>query len=317
MTGRVPKGMRICGVLLAVALLAAAEDGNLLPNGSFEKGEEGWVFFQFGGGDPREIDGKTKSLHVTKGSKSPDRPAMLWTDYALDPAQEGKLAFSIRAKGRNPGRTQILFILWDDKEGIAVEEKVHDGDLGAKWQTFEKTIEIPGPAKGGRILIRMFEDGELWLDDASVTIVGAPEPEPAPKGALAVRNGDFEKSREGWTVVPGSEDLKISLDKKELRLSRGGHRLYPEQAVQQVVKLAGRAKEVTLKCRARSEGARACVALLAETQEGALVAFARAEPSGELELPLALPTSVKQLRIVLAIRGPGDAWFDDVRLERK
>jgi len=133
---------------------------------------------------------------------------MIWTDYALDPDLEGKLSFSIRAKGRKLGRTQILFILWDDKEGIAVEEKVHDGDLAAKWQTFEKTIEIPGPAKGGRVLVRMFEDGELWLDDASVTIVGAPAAEPPPKGALAVRNGDFEKSKEGWAAVAGSEDLK-------------------------------------------------------------------------------------------------------------
>jgi hypothetical protein len=307
--------------LLLLLAVAASGEENLLPNGSFEKGEEGWVFFQFGQGDPREIDGKTKSLHVAKGSKSPDRPAMLWTDYALDPSQEGKLSFSIRAKGKKLGRTQILFILWDDKEGIAVEEKMHDGDLGAKWQTFERTIEIPGPAKGGRILVRLFEDGELWLDDASVTIVGAPAaaPAPAPKGALAVRNGDFEKSKEGWAVLPGSEDLKVSLDKRELRLSRGGHRLYPEQGVQQVVKLAGRTKAVTLRCRARSEGARAVVALLAETQEGALVAFVRAETAEqqELALPLALPTSVKQLRIVLAIRGPGDAWFDDVRLEGK
>lgn len=310
-------GMRTVLGLLALSLLAGAGDENLLKNGAFENGEAGWIFHQFGGGDPREIEGKTKTLHVTKGSKTPDKAAMIWTDYALDPAQEGKLSFSIRAKGRKLGRTQVLFILWDDKEGIAIEEKVHDGDLGAKWQTFEKTIEIPGPAMGGRILIRMFEDGELWLDDASVVLRGGPEPEPAAKGALGVRNGDFEKSKDGWVAVPGSEDLKVSLDNKELRLSRGGDRLYPEVGVQQIVKLAGRTKEVTLKCRARAEGARACVAFLAETQDGALVAFARAEPSGEVALPLALPTSVKQFRIVLAIRGPGDAWFDDVRLEGK
>jgi hypothetical protein len=302
-------------LILAAALLAAAEDpGNLLPNGTFENGEEGWVFFQFGGGDVREVEGKTKTLHVAKASKA-DRPAMLWTDYALDPSQEGKLSFSIRAKGKKLGRTQILFVLWDDKDGIAVEEKVLDGDLGAKWQTFEKTIEIPGPAKGGRILVRLFEDGELWLDDASVALAGAPPPEPAPKGALAVRNGDFDRSKEGWTAVPGSDDLKVALDGKELRLSRGGHRLYPEVGVHQVVKLGGRTKNVTLRCRARAEGATACVALLAETADGALVAFARAEPTGEVKLPLALPASAKQLRIVLALRGPGDAWFDDVRLE--
>ncbi len=307
--------MRATGVLLVLVLLAGAGEDNLLSNGAFEDGETGWVFFQFGGGDPREIDGKTKSLHVTKGSKTPDQPAMIWTDYALDPTQEGKLSFSIRAKGKKLGRTQIVFILWDDKEGTAVQEMMHDGNLGAKWQTFEKTIEIPGPAMGGRILVRMFEDGELWLDDASVALAGAARPAPAPKGATGLRNGDFEKSKEGWTSLPGSEDLKVSLDDKELRLSRGGDRLYPELGVQQIVKMPGRAKAVTLKCRARSEGATACVALLAETAEGALVAFARAEPKGEVALPLGLPTSVKQLRIVLAIRGPGDAWFDDVRLE--
>ena len=313
--------MRTAGFLLLLALVAVAGEENLLPNGGFEGGDEGWVFFQLTGADAREIDGKTKAegkaaLHVTKAGKSADRPAMIWTDYALDPGQEGTLAFSIRARGKKLGRAQVLFILWDDKEGVAVEEKVLDGDLGAKWQTFEKTIEIPGPAKGGRILVRLFEPGELWLDDARVVLRGAAEAVPAPKAGV-VRNGDFEKSKDGWTMLPGSGDLKISLDKKELRFERGGHRLYPEQGVQQVVKLEGRTKEVTFRCRARSEGACACVALLAETAEGALVAFARTEAPGDVVLPLALPASAKQLRIVLAIRGPGDAWFDDVRFGDK
>jgi hypothetical protein len=300
-------------VLLLLALAARAGE-NLLPNGAFEKEVEGWVFFQFGGEDKREVEGKTKALHVAKASKG-GPPAMIWTDYALDPSQEGKLSFSLRAKGKKLGRTEILFILWDDKDGIAIEEKMHDGDLGAKWQTFEKEIEIPGPAKGGRILVRLWEDGELWLDDASVRLKGA-APEPAPKGALAVRNGDFEKSKEGWAPVGGTDELKVALEKGELRLARGGRRLYPEPGVQQIVK-APRAKRVTLRCRARAAGARACVALLAETQDGALVAYARAETAEakEIELPLALVSSVKQLRIVLAIHGPGEAFFDDVRLE--
>jgi hypothetical protein len=308
--------MRMAVLLLLAATVGAGD--NLLPNGAFDKDEAGWIFFQFGGGDSREIDGKTKTLHVTKESKG-GPPAMIWTDYKLDPTQEGKLSFSLRAKGKKLGKTEILFILWDDKEGIAIEEKVLEGKLGAKWETFEKTIEIPGPAMGGRILVRLWEDGELWLDDASVSLEGAPEPEPAPKGALAVRNGDFEKSKEGWTPVPGSDDLKVALEKGELRLGRGGRRLYPEPGVQQIVKLAPRPKQVTLKCKARGEGARACVALLAETQDGALVAYARVETAHpkDVELPLALPTSVKQLRIVLAVHGLGDAFLDDVRLEGK
>jgi len=306
-------GMRSALLLLALALPAGAGKENLLPNGDFEKGFDGWVFFQLGRDDKREVE--KNALHVVKADDSRDRPTMIWTDYALDPGQEGKLSFSLRAKGKRLGRTQVLFIVWDDAGNSAAEETVLDGDLGAKWKTFEKTIAIPGPAKGGRILIRLFEKGELWLDDASVTIVGAPAEEPAPKGALAVRNGDFDRSKQGWGNLPGSDDLKVSLDKKELRLSRGGNRLYPEQGVQQVVDLPARRKNVTLKCRARAEGATACVALLAETEEGALVAFARAEPTGVTALPLDLPTSAKRLRIVLAIRGPGDAWFDDVGLE--
>ncbi len=305
--------MRTAILLLVPALLVAAEDGNLLPNGGFRKGVDGWVFFQLGAGDKREVE--KEALHVSKAVDSPDRPAMIWTDYALDGVAEGKLAFSIRAKGRKLFRTQILFIVWDDAGNSSAEETVLDGDPGAKWKTFEKTIGIPGPAKGGRILVRLFGKGDLWLDDASVTIAGAPGPEPAPKGKSGLRNGDFDRSKEGWATLPGPDGLKVALDKKELRLSRDGQRLYPEQGVEQVVTLPTRAKKVALKCRARAEGATACVALVAETQDGALVACARAEPEGELSLPLDLPAGAKRLRIVLAMRGPGDVWFDEVRIE--
>ncbi|MCK6460318.1 MAG: Gmad2 immunoglobulin-like domain-containing protein [Planctomycetes bacterium] len=306
-------GMRTMSALTALVALAAAEEGNLLPNGDLEKGTEGWVFFQLGGADGREVE--KGALHVTKAADSPERPAMIWTDYALGGAGEGTLAFSIRAKGRKLGRAQILFILWDDAGNPFAEEKVLDGDLGAKWKTFEATIAIPGPAKGGRILVKLFGKGELWLDDASVTIAGAPPAERGKTGKLGLRNGDFDTSKDGWAAFPGSDGLRVALDGKELRLSRGGHRLYPELGVQQVVKLPGKARKVALKCKARAEGATAIVALVAETEEGALVACARAEPKGEIALPLDVPPGAKRLRVVLAIRGPGDAWFDDVVLE--
>lgn len=305
--------MRTALILLLAVLLAVADDGNLLPNGDLAKGTDGWVFFQLQQADAREVDDGV--LHVVKAADSRDRPAMIWTDYALEPDQEGKLSFSIRAKGRKLGRTQITFILWDDAGNAAAEEVVLDGAPGAKWKTFEATIPIRAPAKGGRILVRLFEKGELWLDDAKVSLEGARPPAPAPKGGGGLKNGDFEKSKDGWTRLDGSDDLKVTVEKGELRLSRGGHRLYPELGVQQVVELKGRAKMVTLRCRARAAGAAACVALVAETDEGGLVAYARAEPTGGLTLPLELPASARRVRVVLAIRGGGDAWFDDVRIE--
>ncbi|HEX5138370.1 MAG TPA: hypothetical protein VFY93_15445 [Planctomycetota bacterium] len=301
-------------LLLLVALAVGADEPNLLPNGDFKKGEDGWVLFQLGGADAREID--KDALHVAKAADSKDRPAMIWTDYALDPGQEGKLAFSIRAKGKKLGRTQIAFIVWDDAGNAVVEEKVLDDDLGAKWKTFERTIGIPGPSKGGRILVRLFEKGELWLADAGVRLVGVKaEPEPVPKGGLGLVNGGFDTSRQGWTTLSGSDDLELSVDRKQLRLSRGGHRLYPEQGVEQVVVPKGKVKSVVLTCRAHAEGATACVAILAESADGGLLGYARQEPSGDAKLPLDLPAGTKRLRVVLAIRGPGDAWFDDVRLE--
>jgi len=310
----VSKDMRTGLGILLLALAAAADGPNLLPNGDFKKGEEGWVFFQLGGKDGREID--KDALHVTKAADSKDRPAMIWTDYPLDPGQDGKLAFSIRAKGKKLGRTQIFFVVWDDAGNVVVNERILDDDLGAKWQTFEKTIEIPGPSKGGRLLVRLFEKGELWLADAGVRVVGAEaEPEPKEKGGLGLVNGGFDTSRQGWTALPAPDGLKQSIDKKQLRLSRGGHRLYPEQGVQQVVVLERKPKSVVLTCRARAEGATACVAVLAESADGALLAYARQEPSGDAKLPLDLPAGTARLRVVLSIRGPGDVWFDDVRLE--
>jgi hypothetical protein len=310
--GPFPKGMRIPAVLLLLALATGAEDPNLLPNGSFESGQDGWIFFQLGQNDAREVEKET--LHVTKTAKTPDRPTMIWSDYALRAGDLGKLVFSIRAKGRKLGRAQILFILWDDSGNPSTQETALDGKVGTKWQTFTKTIDVDAPTKGGRILIRLFDDGELWLDDASVTLARAAEA-PEQKGPLGLRNGDFDRSKDGWDPLPGSEELKVSLDQKKLRLERGGNRLYPELGVAQEVELKGRLRRVTLRCTARGEGATACVALVADTGSGALATYAYAEASGDVKLPLDLGVEVKRLRVVLAIRGPGTVWFDDVRLE--
>jgi hypothetical protein len=314
--------MRKAPAVALLALLARAGEENLFPNGGFEDERTGWVFYQFGAGDTTGFDEKTKAegkkaLHVSKGSAG---ISMVWTDYKLGPdQQEGKLAFSARVRGKKLKGT-LSYIVWDDTGNPAVTERFDLRD-GAKWKTLEKTLDIPAPAMGGRMIVHL-ETGELWLDDVRVAFEGKPEPRGGTKEKFGLRNGDFDGGKAGWTELPGMDGLKVAVDDKALRLARDGHRLYPEPGVQQVAKVAARTKQVTLRARARADGgARACVVLLAETEAGALVAAARRECAAaaleQLELPLALTPAVKRLRVVLSVLGPGQAWFDDLALEAK
>jgi len=308
--------MRRIAPLLLLALLARAEGRNLLANGGFETGTDGWVFFQFGPEDQQDLERKgapegKQALHVKKKGR---KVALVWTDYALA-GRQGKLRFSLRAKGKRLDRTEVWFIVWDAAGDAAVQEKGGDRDLKGtfKWKTLEKTLPIPAGAKGGRVLVKLFGDGELWLDDAAVTLEGA-----APETPLEVRNGDFAKNVSEWGAL--GESVRADGDHGTLRLERGGPRLYPEDGVEQRVALPDGARKVTLRCRARAKGAaRACVVLLAETGTGAFVACARAETGAdafeELAVPLDVPADARRLRICLALRGAGPAWFDDVRLE--
>jgi hypothetical protein len=308
--------MRKTGTLLLLAFLAHAGEGGLLKNGGFEEGQTGWVFFQLEAADRVELDEKNKTegkcaIHVTKSSAT---VGMFWTDYALGPdQQEGTLSFSARVRGKNLVGANVSFVIWDASGETAVSE-MEEIDGTFKWKTFEKTIDIPGPAMGGRVLVRL-RRGEIWVDEVSVVLAGAAEAPKEAKESPGVQNGDFARGKGGWASLPGSE---AAVEKGALHLERKGDRLFPAHGVEQIVKMPGRGRKATLRCRARSDG-RAFVAISAETKDGALVEYAwrevRAADFEEVALPL--PVAAARLRITLGILGPGNAWFDDVLLEDK
>jgi hypothetical protein len=326
--------MRTLPIVLLLAAAALADGENLLKNGGFEEGHSGWVLFGFEGTDGFALDGKDRkegesSLRLTKkGGQSVPR---VWINYSLREGQEeGRLVFSAKLRARKLGSATLKFLVYDTADSIALDEPVPDDELRGTfaWKTFEKTFDIPPNAKGGRIFLAMGGGGELWLDDFRLEHVPAKErAEPKTKRKpLEVENGDFELSRAGWNEVG---EPAVALDRavvaegsSALRVERDGERLFPEAGVEQVVAEIGRARQVTLHGRARSDGrAVAVVVLLAETEQGALVDHVREEVRGdayrEFALKLEVPRHARRLRIFLATLGPGKTWFDGVRLEGK
>ena len=333
--------MRTTAIALLLAAAALAEEESLLKNGGFEEGRTGWILYGFESQDSFEVVKKDaaegeRALHVTKtgGASFPK----VWINYDLsEKQQEGKLTFSCQAKGKKLKRVEITFLVYDTSGSIALRQAVTKKPLKGsfKWKTFETTIDIPPNAKSGRVFLAMSGKGELWLDDYQLWH-GVPKrkkkgrTKKTKEKPLEVRNGDFDKSKSGWTKLRSpTESLKVALDRKvkasgsgSLRLERKGHRLYPEEGVEYLVKNMGKARSVTLRCRARGgDASRAVVVLVAESEEGALVDFARKEVGGtdfqNVELKLKNPGHARRLRITLAILGSGSAWFDDVQLVGK
>lgn len=329
--------MRTAGAVLALAMLAGAGEENLLANGGFEDGAANWVLYGFEAQDSYEITKKRPAegkcaLHVTKiGGESVPR---IWINYDLTEDQrEGQLTFSFQAKGKKLKGVTVEFLVYDTSDGIALKQLAHDKPLKGtfRWKKHEITVDIPRNAKGGRIFLMMRGKGELWIDDYQLWH-GEPKRKDRGKDAkeepLQVENGDFERSKSGWNELPSPAGApRLALDRKvkaggnrALRLERRGDRLLPLQGVEQIVRELGRAKEVTLRCSARGDGsARAVVALLAEMEFGGVVECARREIAAEdfesIALTLKPPAHADRLRIVLAVVGPGRAWFDDVALE--
>jgi len=335
--------MRSIGVLLLLAGLAASgkKGTSLLENGGFEQALKGWKVNAMSGQARFELDTKTKrkgkrSLRVTKTGKFSHGDGC-HLDFDLPARADGaQIRVSAQVKGKKLKNAWLRLQLMDAGGGYLLEDPdLHSPAINGtfNWRKLEKAWEVPAGARRGRILLDVYFGETIWLDEVEVTLIRAKKSKRKRGPALALENGSFDRSADGWQPLrtPARATLEFKVDRKvkatgsgSLRLARDTPRLLPQEGVRADVSEIGRAKRVTLTYRVRvAEGARAVASLLAFNKYDAFLDIARMEvrEAGEAfmaqALELTLPRGTTKLRVALALEGSGAVWFDDVALEGK
>lgn len=330
--------MRTLGMLLLLAGLAAGKKGtSLLENGGFEQELKGWQVNATTGQAKFEIDTRTKkkgkcSLRVTKTGAFSHGDGC-YSDFDLPArAEGGQVRITARVKAKKLKNAWLRLQLMGDGGRYLLEDPdLHSPAINGtfNWKKLEKTWDVPAGATRGRVILDIYFGETIWLDQIEVVYVPAKRRKRKRDGPpLALANGTFDRSVDGWTPLraPANGTLELQVDRqlKALRLSRASTRLLPQEGVHADVEEVGRAKRVVLTCKVRvTDGARAVASLLAFDKYGAFLDIARKEvrePGAALApqaVELTLPHGTKKLRVALAIEGSGTAWFDDVALEGK
>lgn len=161
--------------LLAADAFAAKE--NLLRNGGFEKGMDGWTVNDETASMKVEIDGKVRaegksSAHVVKPPSKGIANDRLQIELTKLPRGK-KVVVSAQVKGKDLQNTWLKFFAFDAKG----ESLVEDCDLGRvtgtfDWREMERTFDLPKEAVRAEVRLCMFLGGEAWIDD--VRVVGDP-----------------------------------------------------------------------------------------------------------------------------------------------
>jgi predicted esterase len=160
---------------LALALPAAAAKGpeNLLRNGGFEKGMEGWKAENETGTFKAEIDAKVRaegraSIHLSSTNASGIANDRLVAEVKPLPAGK-KVLVSAKVKGKGLRSCFLKFFIFGAKDVVLVDAcdvGKYTGTFG--WQDSEREFDIPKDAVRAEVRLCMFLDGEAWFDDVRV-----------------------------------------------------------------------------------------------------------------------------------------------------
>ncbi len=161
---------------------ALGQDDNLLPNGDFENGLDGWMVVNNSGRLKAEASAKAKRKGA-KGlriEKSGGPPVDLIRANLSDLPAGGRVKVSAMLKADKARNAWFKFFAYDDQGNVAVKNvdiKHITGSFG--WQRVSRVYDLPANARTGAILSR-FHRAPLrqnlcltrWLQHPST----APEP---------------------------------------------------------------------------------------------------------------------------------------------
>jgi predicted esterase len=144
---------------------------NLLPNGGFEDGLDGWTMANNSGRATFTIDPKTKAegrqaLRIDKTGGVP--MDVLRGDLGSLP-KGARLKVSARVRTRGVKNAFFKYFVYDEAEQPIIEDVDIAHITGTSdWKKLEKTFEVPDRAKSAAVMFVMVLDGSVWLDDVRV-----------------------------------------------------------------------------------------------------------------------------------------------------
>lgn len=226
---------------LLPAVPAAAGEKDLLANGGFERGLEGWEARNVSGALTVDIDtkvrgaGKASARLLVRGGPGQFRADGLACPLPGIPAGV-KVAVSAMVRGREMGNGWLKFTVYDG-EGTQLLDHVAVNDAGLTgtfdWRRVEREFEVPEEAVRAEICLFLYLDGECWLDEVSVVPLGKPKPrkpersEPLDAGTRRWLDGNSVKVKH-LRLRGGLEDLAplrgILKDARIVQLGENTHR---------------------------------------------------------------------------------------------
>jgi len=148
-----------------------ANETNLLENGGFEDGLEGWKSINNTGRFSATVQSEERAegKHALRLGKQGGIPVDLCMLNVASLPSDARARVSFKAKGNEVGNTWFKFRAFD-AEGTLLNQDVDVAQLRGTfdWKTFEKTYDLPAGAERGSIQLMMVMGGELFIDDVRI-----------------------------------------------------------------------------------------------------------------------------------------------------
>ena len=184
--------MRTLIAVVAVAALlgvayVVAQEGNMVPNGDFEKGAEGWLFSVIvapseGSLCTDDVHGGNSSYVVKNGKDA--RGFARSPAFEVEPGKKYRLSVWAKAEGAAEKMVYARVHWWKGLPGVQSDEKIKDDTEHAggtfEWKELAATVEAPSDAK--MATVRLETNGDtgvlnteteaecsVYFDDLSIT----------------------------------------------------------------------------------------------------------------------------------------------------
>lgn len=172
--GRLRDGLRWLETMTAGQVVSTPRAGrNLLANGGFEQGLEGWQLINNSGRTSADIDqadvreGK-QSLRVRKLGRAP----MDVVRCDLDPLPAGgTVRVSACVQARNAARAFVKFFMYD-ADGKVVHDDVDIRQISGnlEWTEISREWRLRGTERRAAVMLAMVGSGSVWIDDVRVSV---------------------------------------------------------------------------------------------------------------------------------------------------
>jgi len=186
--------MRTIWVIAAAALVVCltvvvAQQANLVPNGDFEKGLEGWLFDEIvlpteAAVTNEMVHGGANALLISNGQSA--RGIMRSAQFTVEPGKTYRLCVWAKAEGAADNMVYARIHWWKDVPGVASEEKIKDDTehAGGTFDWKQLCADVTAPADAHCATVRLETGGDtgvlkadtaapFWVrfDDVTVTPV--------------------------------------------------------------------------------------------------------------------------------------------------